>query len=50
VDLATPDALHRDMKEDILKEAIRAAYNQNRKMEETSLSPHNKKCKQNMRL
>lgn len=25
VDLATPDALHRDMKEDILKEAIRAA-------------------------
>ena len=26
VDLATPDALHRDMKEDILKEAIRAAY------------------------
>ena len=25
VDLATPDALHKDMKEDILKEAIRAA-------------------------
>ncbi len=25
VDLATPDSLHRDMKEDILKEAIRAA-------------------------
>ena len=28
VDLATPDALHKDMKEDILKEAIRAAYHQ----------------------
>jgi len=25
VDLATPDALHKDMKEDILKEAIRTA-------------------------
>jgi len=24
-DLATPDALHKDMKEDILREAIRAA-------------------------
>jgi len=25
VDLATPDALHKEMKEDILREAIRAA-------------------------
>lgn len=28
VDLATPDALHKDMKEEILKEAIRAAHDQ----------------------